>query len=62
MSTPKREQYHPNQDEFSSPWTDSFQTNPHHQAGDYDQTDPRTDDTQAPTWDALSSIYSDHNA
>lgn len=53
---------HPNQnrntDEFHSPWTESYQSNPHHQTGDYDLArDPRTDETLRPTWDALNDLY-----
>ncbi|PJF43809.1 MAG: hypothetical protein CUN55_07235 [Phototrophicales bacterium] len=63
MSSPYRDQYNPNQNEFSSPWVDSFQASPHHQSGNYDQPDPRTDETQRPTWDALFNIYdADPNA
>ena len=46
-----------NQHADPSPWTDSFRSNPYHQAGDYDHPVPYADETQEPTWHALATVY-----
>jgi hypothetical protein len=43
--------------ETASPWTDCYQSNPVHSNGDYATSDPRQDESQSPTWEALTNIY-----
>lgn len=40
-----------------SPWTEVYRTNPVHREGNYDNQAPEHDDSQSPTWLALSAMY-----
>ena len=45
------------QETTTSPWTESFQTNPIHVTGSYSVEYTHDSDAQAPTTEALTNIY-----
>lgn len=59
---PYEHQQHTNEDDFHSPWIDSFQSNPTHQSGDYEhgpESHPAREENMEPTWHALTDVYDD---